>query len=64
MEWLDKSLGPMRVRAWGLLANMCANALALYGLSQVLRDGSGQLPLAIGVASSVVLIGLIAVPSR
>ncbi|MEQ8802907.1 MAG: hypothetical protein RLP45_12795 [Haliea sp.] len=64
MDWIDRPLGPMRVRAWGLLANMGANATALYGLQQVLRDGSGQVTLAVGVILSLVLIALIAVPSR
>ncbi|MEQ9270121.1 MAG: hypothetical protein RLN59_02220 [Haliea sp.] len=64
MEWLDRPLGPMRVRAWGLLANMLTNALALYGLSQVLSNGSGHVLLAAGVGLSVMLIALLAVPSR
>lgn len=64
MDWIDRPLGPMRIRAWGLLANMGANATALYGLQQVLRDGSGQVTLAVGVVLSLVLIALIAVPSR
>jgi hypothetical protein len=54
----------MRIRAWGLLANMGANATALYGLQQVLRDGSGQVTLAVGVVLSLVLVALIAVPSK
>jgi len=33
MEWLDRPLGPLRVRAWGLLLNMLANAVALFGLA-------------------------------
>ncbi|MEQ8689642.1 MAG: hypothetical protein RIC89_02240 [Pseudomonadales bacterium] len=64
MEWLDRPLGPMRVRAWGLIANMLANALALYGLSQVLGNGSGHVLLAAGAALSLSLIALIAVPSQ
>jgi hypothetical protein len=64
MEWLDRPLGPMRVRAWGLLANMLANGVALYGLQSVLRDGSGQGILALGVVASVGLIAVLAVPSR
>ena len=64
MDWIDRPLGPMRIRAWGLLANMGANATALYGLQQVLRDGSGQVTLAVGVVLSLVLVALIAVPSK
>lgn len=64
MEWLDRPLGPLRVRAWGLLLNMLANAVALYGLQAVLRDGSGQLVLTAGVAASIGLIAILAVPSR
>tara|TARA_R110000787_G_scaffold107484_1_gene215409 strand:- start:173 stop:352 length:180 start_codon:yes stop_codon:yes gene_type:complete len=47
MDWIDRPLGPMRIRAWGLLANMGANATALYGLQQVIRYGSGQVTLAV-----------------
>jgi hypothetical protein len=54
----------MRVRAWGLLANMLANGVALYGLQSVLRDGSGQGILALGVVASVGLVAVLAVPSR
>ncbi len=32
MDWIDRPLGAIRIRAWGLLANMGANATALYGL--------------------------------
>ena len=64
MRWLDRPIGPMRVRAWGLLANMLANAVALYGLQSVLRDGSGQVVLFTGVFASVCLIAMLAVPSR
>jgi len=64
MEWLDRPLGPMRVRAWGLLANMMANGVALYGLQSVIRDGSGQGILALGVVASLALIAVLAVPSK
>ncbi|WP_040481431.1 hypothetical protein [Luminiphilus syltensis] len=64
MEWLDRPLGPMRIRAWGLLANMMANALALYGLSQVLSNQGGHVLLAVGFTLSVLFIALLAVPSE
>lgn len=64
MEWLDQPLGPMRVRAWGLCLNMVTNAIALYGLSQVLANNGGAVTLALGASASLILIALIAVPSK
>jgi len=64
LDWLDRPLGPMRIRAWGLVVNFLANALALYGLALFLREGAGLAPLITGLALTAMLLLILAVPSR
>ena len=61
---LDRKIGPMRLRGWGLLANFAFNATALYGLAGVLGGSGGLLPLIGGVAGTVLCIAVLATPSR
>lgn len=61
---LDRRYGPFSGRVWGLIVNLGANALALYGLVGFLRDGSHLIPLAIGVAATVACVLTLARPSR
>lgn len=61
---LEKRLGPWSLRVWGLIVNLAANALALYGAAGVVRDGS-RLPLLIlGCVITLVCVLILAVPSR
>ncbi len=64
MDWLDRSVGPLRVRAWGLIGNFLANALALYGLAGYLRSGEGAGAMAAGAGLTLLFILLLATPSR
>ena len=61
---LDRRYGPFSGRVWGLILNLAANALALYGLVGFLRDGTHLAPLAIGVAGTVACVLILARPSR
>jgi hypothetical protein len=61
---LDHRYGPWSARVWGLIVNLAANALALYGLAGYLRDGSHQLHLVVGLAVTVGCILLLARPSQ
>ena len=61
---LEKNVGPFRIRAWGLIVNLIANAAALYGLTLVLRDGSGWPILLAGSAVTVLCMGVCAIPVR
>jgi len=61
---LDDRYGPWSGRVWGLIVNLAANALALYGLAGYLRDGSHLPHLVIGVALTVGCIFLLAKPSQ
>lgn len=63
--WLDRKLGPMRIRAWGLMVNFAFNAMALVGLAYTLRSGSGVTTLlVVGAVGTVSTIALLAVPDR
>ena len=64
MDWLDRPLGPLRVRAWGLIGNFLANAVALYGLARYLRSGDGVIVMTVGIGFTLVFILLLATPSR
>lgn len=59
---LETRLGPFKLRAWGLIINMAANAVALYGLAAVMRGENGYLPLLSGVAASLLCIAVLARP--
>lgn len=61
---IDRRLGPLRVRAWFLVANFVCNALALYGLSRVLVTGGGAGILAVGVVGTIVCLAVLSQPSR
>lgn len=61
---LEKKLGPWSLRVWGLILNLAANTLALYGAAGVVRNGS-RLPLLIlGCVFTLVCVLVLAVPSR
>lgn len=61
---LDRRYGPLSGRVWGLVVNLAANALALYGLVGVLRDGSRVPHLIVGLLGTAVCVALLARPSR
>ncbi|MEM7662110.1 MAG: hypothetical protein AAF292_07660 [Pseudomonadota bacterium] len=60
---LEQKLGPLRIRAWGLLLNFIANAAALYGLSQVLSDNGGHALMIGGIVLTVAIVAVLAIPS-
>ena len=61
---LDRRYGIWSLRVWGLIVNLMANALALYGLVGFLRDGTHLLPLVLGAMVSITCILVLATPSR
>jgi hypothetical protein len=50
-------------RVWGLIANFIGNALAVYGLGGLIKDGSRLLVFSIGICITVVCLLLLAKPS-
>lgn len=63
MIGLERRLGPMRLRAWGLAANFLANLVGLYGLSRVLAGSGGWFPLYAGALGTVICIAVLARPA-
>jgi hypothetical protein len=61
---LDRRYGIWSGRVWGLIVNLLANALALYGLAGYLRDGTRVFPLSLGVLVTLACILLLAKPAR
>ena len=60
---IDRRLGPMRLRAWFLVANFVCNALALYGLSRVMVTGDGLEMLVVGAAGTMGCLVVLSQPS-
>jgi hypothetical protein len=63
MKNLDRNLGPRPLRVWGLILNFFGNALAIFGLVGLIRDGS-RLPIfLIGSFLTLICILVLAKPS-
>jgi hypothetical protein len=63
MKNLDRNLGPWSLRVWGLILNFFGNALAIFGLVGLIRDGS-RLPIfLIGSFLTITCILVLAKPS-
>jgi hypothetical protein len=61
---LDRRYGIWSGRVWGLVVNLLANALALYGLVGFLRDRTHVFPLVLGTLVTLACVLLLAKPSR
>ena len=61
---LDQKVGLFSVRVWGLIVNLLANALALYGLTHYLRDGTHLAHLVAGLVVTGICILWLAKPSQ
>ena len=61
---LEQKLGPMRLRAWGLVVNLIANVVLLYGLAQVVTGGGGWPWLIVGALATAACILTLAQPVR
>jgi len=57
-------MGPMRLRAWGLIINFLFNGIALYGLSRLLSDQGGTPILVFGAVGTLVCISVLAIPDH
>lgn len=60
----DRRYGPWSGRVWGLITNLAANALALYGLVGYLRDGTRLGHLVVGLGVTAACVVWLAKPSR
>ena len=61
---LERRIGPWSGRVWGLVLNLVANAVALWGVSSVMRTGSGWSWIVVGSAATATCIAVLARPAR
>ena len=61
---IDRRVGPMRLRAWFLIANFLFNALALYGLSRLMVAGEGVGLLVVGIMGTLGCLAVLSQPYR
>ena len=61
---LKRRIGPWSGRVWGLILNLAANAVTLWGLSSLLRTGRGWIWIVIGGVATVVCMAALALPDR
>ena len=59
----DRLVGPWRLRVWGLILNFIANAVALFGIVQLVETGRWGL-LAVGTVTTIVCVLALAIPSE
>lgn len=60
---LERTIGGMRARAWGLIVNFCFNFIGLYGLSAVLDGRDGDFLLWLGAAGTLCMLLLLSTPA-
>ena len=63
-RFLERRIGPWSGRVWGLIVNLAANGLLLWGVSSLLRTGSGWAWIVIGGVGTVVCVAALALPVR
>ena len=63
-RFLERRIGPWSGRVWGLILNLAANGLLLWGISSLLRTGSGWTWIVIGGVGTVVCVAVLALPAR
>lgn len=61
---LKRRIGPWSGRVWGLVLNLAANAVTLWGVSSQLRTGSGWAWIVIGGVATVACMAVLALPDR
>ncbi|MDE2752346.1 MAG: hypothetical protein OXI83_07205 [Gemmatimonadota bacterium] len=61
---LKRRIGPWSGRVWGLVLNLVANAVTLWGVSLLLRTGSGWHWIVIGGVATAVCMAALALPDR
>jgi hypothetical protein len=61
---LDRKYWIFPGRVWGLIVNLLANALGLYGLTHYLRDGTHLVHLVTGLVVTGICILWLARPSE
>ncbi len=60
---LERHLGPLSVRAWGLVVNFFGNAVGLYGLTRYLNSEGGLVLMTVGAAITIACLLILAQPN-
>ena len=63
-QLLERRIGPWSGRVWGLILNLVGNGLTLWGISSLLRTGSGWAWIVIGGVVTVICVAALALPAR
>lgn len=63
-RFLKRRIGPWSGRVWGLILNLVANAVLLWGVSLLLRTGSGWGWIVIGGTATAACMAALALPDR
>ncbi len=61
---LKRRIGPWSGRVWGLVLNLVANTVTLWGVSLLLRTGGGWAWIVTGGAATVLCMAALALPDR
>ncbi len=61
---LEKKIGPLKLRAWGLIINFIANAVALYGLAIYFNESGSAFTMILGISLTVITILVVSIPSQ
>ena len=62
-RFLERPIGPWFGRVWGLIVNLLANAMALWGVASVMRTGEGWIWIVIGGVATAACIAALALPA-
>lgn len=62
-RFLDRRVGPWSGRVWGLIVNLGANAMALWGVASVMRTGEGWIWIVLGGVATAICISALALPA-
>ncbi len=61
---IDKKLGPLSLRIWGLILNFIANFVALYGAAQFFKGNTGPGLMILGIIITIACILILAIPQK
>jgi len=61
---LQRKYGPFSGRVWGLILNVTGNALMLYGVAGMLRDGSRLFLFITGITITILCVAILAKPDK
>lgn len=61
---LERKIGPLRIRAWGLVVNFIANFITLYGLARFIAEREALPALVSGAAITFFCLIVLSRPAQ